>query len=176
MSDGRFRPFFWTAALFLSQNLLNVLFPGTAPSFVLIAVIYFSMRNGGRFGLVLGLFAGTLTEIYGQGSLGFYMALWAAVGAVSGVAATQVFQDSLIAEILLPVFASYFMNLAELVYRQSAEEGGSFWPLIPHAFQPLTLAGTAAASVFLFSWLAKLPRHHRRRNLTAPARRAGGQH
>ena len=169
MFDGRPWPFFIVFFLFLAQNLLGVLFPGSAPSLPLVAVIYFSLRRGARFGTALGLFAGALMELYGQGPFGFTMACWAALGAASGVVATQVFQDSVPAEIFLPAFAAYFLSFAELTYRRIGEGETFPWDGFFHAFQPGMLAGTVFASLVLFSLLRKTSSRPRRR--PAPSRR-----
>ena len=169
MFDGRAWPFFIVSLLFLAQNLLTVLFPGSAPSLPLVAVIYFSLRKGARFGTLLGCFAGALMELYGQGPFGFTMACWTALGAVSGSIATQIFQDSVPAEVFLPAFAAYFLSFAELAYRKMGEGEAFPWDGFFCAFRPGMLAGTVIASLFLFPLLRKTSLRHRRR--PAPSRR-----
>ena len=142
MFNGRTGPFWLIFILFLVQNSLNYLFMGNWPPFLLIGVIYYSLKKGSRFGLALGLFAGALTEIYGQGGLGFYMTEYAAMGALSGFASSKIFQDSWLAEIFLPVAAAYFCAVSE---------SRSF----SAAFQPWVLGGTVVFSPFLFFCLQR---------------------
>ena len=158
MFDGRAWAFLAVFLLFLAQNFLEYLLPGQAPSLVLIGVIYFSLRGGPRFGTVLGFFAGALAELYGQGAFGFYLAEWAVVGAVSGLVSSQIFQDSLPAEIFLPGLAAYFSNFAELAYRRLGAGGPFPWDGFVQAFRPGVIAVTALASLVLFSWLKKFPK------------------
>ena len=143
MFNGRVGPFALVFILFLIQNALNYLFMGALPPLPLIGVIYYSLKKGPRFGMGLGLFAGALMETYGQGGLGFYMAEYAVVGTLSGFISTRIFQDSLLAEILLPVTAAYLC---------AASESRSF----SAAFQPWVLAGTVFFSPFLFFCLQRI--------------------
>ena len=142
MFNGRAGPFWLIFILFLVQNSLNYLFMGNLPPLMLIGVIYYSLKQGSRFGTALGLFAGSLAEMYGQGGLGFYMTQYAAVGALSGFVSSKIFQDSLLAEILLPAAAAYFC---------AALESRSF----SAAFQPWVLTGTVVFSPLLFYCLQK---------------------
>ena len=143
MFRGRTGPFWLIFILFLVQNALNYLFMGDLPPLPLIGVIYYSLKKGSRFGVALGLFAGFLAEIYGQGGFGFLMAQAAAVGALSGFVSSKIFQDSLMAEIFLPAVVVYFCALSE-THSFSA------------AFQPWVLAGTAMFSPFLFFCLQRV--------------------
>jgi rod shape-determining protein MreD len=168
LSEGKLWPLACLSALFFIQNFFDLLFPGMAPALVLIGVVYFALRGGPVAGLIFGAYAGALIELYGQGSLGFYIAAWAAAGLGAGYLSRQVFPDSLVAEILIPGAASYLLCLAELFYRQLGEGGAFPWWGLVEALQPATLVSTILSSLILFSWLRKLPARRRR---TRPAYR-----
>jgi rod shape-determining protein MreD len=140
--DGRFGPYFLIFLLFLAQNSLNYLFMGHLPPLMLIGVIYYSLKKGPRFGIALALLAGALADLFGQGALGFYMAQYAVVAALSGFASSKIFKDSLMAEIFLPAAAAYLCALSET---------RSF----SAAFQPWALIGTVLFSPLLFYCLQR---------------------
>ena len=154
-NTGRLWPFFFIFILFLMQNFIDYLFPGNAPALLLTGVVYYSLKEGWRTGLWLGLFAGFFTEIFGQGPLGFYMAQFAAVGVLSGLLSSKLFGDSLLTEIFLPAVAVYFSALAEVVYRLIMTGSSGSWRCFALAFQIGAIAGTALFSPLLFFCLHK---------------------
>ena len=155
MFRGRPWPFLFIFFLFVAQNFMNYLMAGNIPPVVLISVVYYSLKHGWRSGLWLGLFAGGLHEIFGQGPLGFYMAQFAAVGVLSGFLSSRIFGDSLLTEILLPTLAVYFSSLCEIFYVQWMAQDPSPWRNLSLAFRPGTLFITALFSPLLFYCLRK---------------------
>ena len=153
MSSRRFFAFVWVFILFLLQNFLAYLFPGKCPPLLLIAVIFYSLREGPRFGAVLGAGAGLLLELFWQGGFGFWPLNFAAVGALSGYVSSKIFPDGLLTEILLPGTAFYFSTLAEIVYLQLQTGTFSGWEAAGRAFLPWPFIGTLLISPVLFAWL-----------------------
>ena len=163
MSKARFFAFVWVFVLFLLQNTLNYFFPGKCPSFLLVAVIFYSLREGAVFGLLLGAAAGFLLELFGQGGFGFWMLNLAAVGALSGYVSSKIFQDSLLTEIFLPGIAFYFSTLAEIIFLQLRAGSFSGWEAIGRAFLFWPLLGTLLFSPVIFAWLQNVSGRNRLR-------------
>ena len=165
MSKERVLAFAWIFILFLIQNFFNYLFPGKCPPFLLIAVIFYSLREGPSFGVWLGATAGFLLELFSQGGFGFWIVTLAAAGALSGYVSSKIFQDSLWTGIFLPGIAFYFSTLAEIVYLKSKTGWALGWEVAGQAFLLCPLAGTLIVSPFLFGWLEKLSSKQRRSGL-----------
>ena len=165
MSNNRLLALVWIFVLFLLQNSLNYLFPGKCPPLLLVAVIFYSLREGALFGMALGAAAGFLLELFGQGTLGFWVLNLAAVGALSGYVSSKVFQDSLLTGILLPGVAFYFSTLAEIVFLQLKSGVFSGGEAIGRAFLFWPLLGALVFSPFIFSVLQRFSsgRHRARR-------------
>ncbi len=155
MSKDRIAAFIWIFVLFLFQNFLNYLFPEKCPPFLLIAVIFYSLREGPLFGMGLGAVAGFLLELFGQGILGFWIVDLAAVGALSGYASSKIFQDSILTRIFLPGGAFYFSTLAEIIFLQSRAGTLNGWEAMGRAFLFWPLFGTLVVSPVLFRWMQK---------------------
>ena len=162
MFNGRFGAAALIFLLFLLQNFLNYLAPGRVPSLLLIGVIYYSLNQGPRFGMLLGLFAGFLLELFGQGGFGFYMVQLAVLGLLSGFVSSKVFQDSLLAEILLPALAAYGCLLSEAMFMRAAAGESAGWECFVQAFQPWVFVGTAFLAPLLFSRLQRSSDRDRR--------------
>ena len=155
MSSDRLLAFVWVFILFLFQNFLNTLFPGKCPPFLLMAVIFYSLREGPRFGMGLGAAAGFLLELFGQGGFGFWIINLAVVGALSGYVSSKIFQDSLLTEIFLPGLAFYFSTLAEIIFLQTRTGLFSGWETMGRAFLFWPLLMTVIISPLFFGWLQK---------------------
>ena len=120
-----------------------------------MAVIFYSLREGALFGMVLGAVAGFLLELLGQGALGVWMLNLAAVGALSGYVSSKIFQDSLLTEIFLPGLAFYFSTLAEILFLQARSGSLNGWDALGRAFLFWPLLGSLVFSPVLFGWLQK---------------------
>lgn len=164
-ANGRILALAWVFFLFLFQNFLNTLFPGKCPPLVLIAVVFYSLEEGSLFGMGLGMAAGFLLDLFGQGGVGFWMLNLAAVGALAGYASSKVFQDSLLTEIFLPAVAFYFSTLAEIVFLQSRAGVPVGWEVSGRAFLFWPMLTSLVISPTIFGWLQKFSfsRHKARR-------------
>ena len=160
MRKGLLWPCFNLFLLFLAQNFFNYLFDGIVPPLTLIGVIYYSLKDGWRSGAKLGLFAGLLAELFGQGAPGFYMAQFAATGLLSGFVSSKIFQESLPAEIFLPLALTYLSMLSEMVFLGWAGGNRSGWECFGQAFRPRVLAAAVVVSPLLFSWLHRFSSRH----------------
>lgn len=111
MNSRRASAFFWIFFLFLVQNGAQTLFQRNAPPFVWIGVVFYALSEGPPFGFFIGCYAGFLLEIFAVGKMGTQIMTLGAVGAVSGIASSKIFGDSLATQLLLPA-AAYCLSLA----------------------------------------------------------------
>ena len=162
MSKKRLAAFALLFILFLAQNFLNYLFPQNVPPILLVGLVYYSLKEGWRFGAVLGLFTGMLLELFGQGALGFYLIQMIVLGTLSGWASAAIFPDGLLTEILFPVLGAYLAMLSEVIFTQANTAGLVSASCLLLAFRPWILLGTSVFSLFFFSWLQRAP--SRRKN------------
>lgn len=164
MSSDRFFAFILLFFLFFLQNFLNYLFPGKCPPLLLMAVVFYSLREGPVFGMWFGAAAGFLLELFGQGGFGVWALNLAAVGALAGFVSSKIFQDSLLTEILLPGLALYFSTLAEILTLQAHAGSLSVWEAAGRSFLWWPLLGSLVFSPLLFGWLERFSSSRRLRS------------
>lgn len=145
----------WIFILFLFQNFLNYLFPGKCPALLLIAVIFYSLREGPVFGIGLGAASGFLLELFAQGRFGFWIVDLGILGALSGYMASKVFQDGLLTGIFLSGIAFYLSTLAEILFLQSQTGQLPGWEVVLRAFLFWPLLSTSLISPVVFWGLQK---------------------
>ena len=166
MNKTRILAFVALFLLFLLQNASSIIFSQKPPSFVLIGVIFYALKEGPNFGFVIGCVSGLLLEIFGVGQLGFEVLILGLVGYGSGFVALKIFGDSLLTEIILPALAAYvtiFFNLLiiKISFRESLSLG-----LFVEAFLFQSILLTAFLSPLVFFGLKKITFKHlpRRKN------------
>ena len=152
MNETRWAAFIWVSFFFFFQNSLAFLLP-FAPPLLLIAVVFYALYEGPGFGAVIGCYAGLFLDVLGTGRLGPHMALYAASGALSGLAASAFFRESLLIRSALPPAFHYLTTLVMLTLFRwgTASERSVFI----EAFLPGQLIVTAVLSPFLFRFLAR---------------------
>ena len=156
MLSSRAASFFWIFALFLAQNALVYLFPEKAPSLVLIGVLYYSLFQGATAGLAIGAWGGLLLDLFSLGRPGFFTASFAAIGGLCGFISSKVFEDSWVAEIVLPLASLYGLTLLQQLFLK-AQAGEAVTPAaLTEAFLPWPLFTTAFCSHWLFNRFRKL--------------------
>ena len=94
--------------LFFMENTLHTLFPDQIFPLVLIAVIFFALKQSAGWGALIGLWGGLLLEIFKVGPIGFTLLPMAAVGAISSFMSSKIFRESFLAQVVLPAGAFYF--------------------------------------------------------------------
>jgi hypothetical protein len=155
LTSNRVWAFIWVFIFFLFQNFLNYLLPEKCPFLLLIVVIFYSLREGPVFGMLLGAAAGFLLELFTQGRFGFWIVDLGILGVLSGYISSKIFQDSLLTGIFLPAIAFYFSTLAEIFFLQSQTWQFAEWEAVAGAFMLWPLLGTAVISPVMFAWLQK---------------------
>lgn len=153
--------FFWVFLFFLIQNVIQIAFGSQGVWLVLVVVLYYALGEGPLFGMTLGGFAGFLMDILGVNPMGFWIAVFALSGLVSGFFSSNLFRESLITQILLPVFFVYLISLTERIFLSVRFHQWSLWDAwIPGAYFLKEAVMVAVASPIVFYFLKKSqPRH-----------------
>lgn len=84
---------------------------------MICAVVFYALSEGADFGLVAGLWAGFLLEVFVVGKFGFQMALWGAAGFFTGFLSTKIFPESFPAQLFVPLLAQTFVSGMNLCLR-----------------------------------------------------------
>jgi rod shape-determining protein MreD len=146
----------WILALFLGQNALVYLFPEKAPSLVLIGVLYYALAEGAFSGFVCGVWGGLLLDLLSQGRPGFFTAALAAAGGLCGYVSSKIFEDSWLAEIVLPFLGLYALAFSQHIFLKT-QTGEAVLPgVFTEAFLPWPLLTTALVSPWLFARLRRV--------------------
>lgn len=156
MSSRRWRIALLTAALFLAENAIGLLWPGRVPPLVLLAVVFFAMGEGAAFGTALGLASGFAFELYGTGKIGPHLAAFAACGALGGAFANRLFRDSFltqffVAPIAYAAWAAATVMLSNSLFRSAGFEGVAFGDVFSFG----TLAAATLSAPFFFALLKR---------------------
>ena len=154
MNRTRFLGFIWIFLLFVIQNGFDFMFSHSLPPLLVTGVIFYALVEGPLFGLVIGAYAGFFLDLFGVGRIGNEMILFAVLGVLSGLAASKLFRESLLTQILLPVLGNYYAALMNLVlFKIKIQERWFDAGLFGEAFVPWHLLLTAVLSPLIFSLL-----------------------
>ena len=126
---------------------------------MLIGVMFYALTEGPVFGAVIGCFAGFLLDVLEVGKLGGSMALFSALGALTGFSASKIFYDGFLTQLLLPVIGNYFLCFFSLLFYGNLSDAGA--PSFGLFRESLTLSQpllTALVSPAAFSFLKKVGR------------------
>ena len=98
---------------------------------MLVAVVFYALSRGPVFGMALGLWAGFLMDLFGIGRMGPGILIYSMTGAVVGLAYEKLFLESLWTQILLPVFAQFFLRFFYLIIlNASSDPSAESFPFI----------------------------------------------
>ena len=81
---------------------------------MLIAVIFFALKENIFFGALLGFWGGLWLEIFRTGAFGFATLPLAAIGAFAGFMSSKIFRESFLAQVGIPVGSFYFFEAVNL--------------------------------------------------------------
>ncbi len=150
-------PFVWTFIFFLIQNSFNALIAQKAPIFLLAVVLFFSFREGAWRGAMVGVFAGLLLEVFGQGRLGSEMLVLGLMGFIFGWGTKTFFQESPILYFLVPLLAFYFVTYLRLfLFYFASQELAFFGRVALDFFWTWDAVGMAVLSPLIFSGLRRV--------------------
>ena len=100
--------------LFFVENALHYLFPDQMFPLMLIAVVFFALKENMFFGALLGFWGGLWLEIFRTGAFGFAALSLAAIGAFAGFMSSKIFRESFLAQAVIPVASFYFFEVINL--------------------------------------------------------------
>ncbi|MBU4477950.1 MAG: rod shape-determining protein MreD [Candidatus Omnitrophica bacterium] len=81
---------------------------GVVPDFVLLLVIFFSLYNGRKNGMIFGLVSGLGVDILSGGIVGINCFVLGCVGLLTGLLKERVYTNHLLTRILVPLAAGIF--------------------------------------------------------------------
>ncbi len=153
--------FLWVFLFFLTQNIIQLAFGVSGPWLLLIVVLYYALGEGPIFGMMLGGFAGFLLDLLGVGQMGFWITVLAFSGLVSGFFSSNLFRESPITQVFLPIFFVYLISFVERVFLSVRFHPWSLWYAWipgPHFWREALIVMLASPVIFYFLKKSQ-PRH-----------------
>ncbi|NLK51869.1 MAG: rod shape-determining protein MreD [Syntrophomonadaceae bacterium] len=99
----------------LQSTLLDILPLRIKPDLILILVIFFSLLNGRRHGLIMGVTAGLLQDLLRGRLLGMNLLALALTGWVVGLLEDKVYKENILVPILVVFLATLLHALAMVI-------------------------------------------------------------
>ena len=106
----------------LAFTLQTCIFPmipflSASPNLLLILTFSFGFIHGSRAGMLYGLFAGLLSDLFYSGSFGFYMLIFIYIGYVNGICTKYYYEDYITLPLVLCVLNELAYNMYMYVFR-----------------------------------------------------------
>lgn len=92
-------------------------FLSAAPNLLLILTFSFGFIHGSWAGMLYGLFAGLLSDLFYSGPFGFYMLIFVYIGYVNGICTKYYYEDYITLPLILCVLNELAYNLYMYVFR-----------------------------------------------------------
>ncbi len=92
-------------------------FLSAAPNLLLILTFSFGFIHGSWAGMLYGLFAGLLSDLFYSGPFGFYMLIFVYIGYVNGICTKYYYEDYITLPLILCVVNELAYNLYMYVFR-----------------------------------------------------------
>ena len=92
-------------------------FLSASPNLLLILTFSFGFMNGKRAGMLYGLVAGLLLDLFYSGPFGFYTLFYIYVGYINGICTKYYYEDYITLPLLLSVVNELAYNLYVYVFR-----------------------------------------------------------
>ncbi len=156
MDSKKIIPFFWIFVLFLLQNAVGLFIPQRTPALLLLAILFYALSEGPVVGALLGIFAGVLLEIFGQGRMGCEILVLASTGFIFGKGGSAFFRESVFSQFLFPVLAFHFMVFLRLAIYQVFSSDPFDLSLLGAALLPYDVLIIFTAAPVLFFFLRKV--------------------
>lgn len=106
-------------AAFTIQNCIFPLLPflSAAPNLLLILTFSFGFMDGKRSGMVYGLVAGLLLDLFYSGPFGFYTLFYVYVGYMNGICTKYYYEDYITLPLILCVVNELAYNMYIYIFR-----------------------------------------------------------
>ena len=106
----------------LAFTLQTCIFPmipflSASPNLLLILTFSFGSIHGSRAGMLYGLFAGLLSDLFYSGPFGFYMLIFIYIGYVNGICTKYYYEDYITLPLVLCVLNELAYNMYMYVFR-----------------------------------------------------------
>ena len=92
-------------------------FLSAAPNLLLILTFSFGSIHGSQAGMLYGLFAGLLSDLFYSGPFGFYMLVFVYIGYVNGICTKYYYEEYITLPLILCVLNELAYNLYMYVFR-----------------------------------------------------------
>lgn len=110
------------ALMILAFTIQNCIFPlmpflSAAPNLLLILTFSFGFMEGKRAGMMYGLVAGLLLDLFYSGPFGFYTLFYIYVGYMNGICTKYYYEDYITLPLILCVINELAYNLYVYIFR-----------------------------------------------------------
>ncbi|MEG2699777.1 MAG: rod shape-determining protein MreD, partial [Hungatella sp.] len=108
--------------IILASTIQNCIFPllpflSASPNLMLILIFSFGFMNGKRDGMLYGLIAGLLLDLFYSGPFGFYTLFYIYVGYLNGICTQYYYEDYITLPLILSLINELAYNLYVYVFR-----------------------------------------------------------
>lgn len=106
-------------AAFTVQNCIFPLIPVlvSTPNLLLILTFSFGFMDGQRMGMIYGVLAGILLDLFYSGPFGFYTLFYVYVGYLNGICTKYFYEDYVTLPLILSILNELAYNLYVYVFR-----------------------------------------------------------
>lgn len=110
------------ALIILAFTIQNCVFPlmpflSASPNLLLILTFSFGFMSGQRAGMVYGLIAGLLLDLFYSGPFGFYTLFYINMGYVNGICTRYYYEDYITLPLILSILNDLAYNLYIYIFR-----------------------------------------------------------
>ena len=105
------------------QTQRSTVFLSATPNLLLILTFSFGFMEGQRSGMLYGLLAGILLDLFYSGPFGFYTLFYIYVGYVNGICTKYYYEDYITLPLILSILNELAYNMYIYVFRFLIREG-----------------------------------------------------
>src|SRR4030042_2978229 len=139
-------------ALVIQLTLINlVTILGVKPDLIMVVVVVFSLRKGGKEGIVSGFVSGLLQDIFSTGLLGINALAKTVVGFICGILKEKIFHEHILFIIPVITFISSFLQsiVISLLLRAVGIDYNLVWSLKQIALPEALYSSLLSPFIFL---------------------------
>lgn len=110
------------ALIIMAFTIQNCIFPllpflSAAPNLLLILTFSFGFMDGKRAGMLYGLVAGLLLDLFYSGPFGFYTLFYIYVGYINGICTKYYYEDYITLPLILSIINELAYNMYVYIFR-----------------------------------------------------------
>lgn len=150
------------ALIILAFTIQNCIFPllsflSAAPNLLLILTFSFGFMDGKRAGMLYGLVAGLLLDLFYSGPFGFYTLFYIYVGYMNGICTKYYYEDYITLPLILSVFNELAYNMYVYIFRFLVRGRLDFMYYVRELIIPETIF-TVVTTLFVYRLLLYISR------------------